>query len=138
MVAKAKEEIEQEIVDKEEEKERYLAERAPTLQTGGMSFAELQVLPSIHTFSKPIDYIDLSTNSLQNSNFPNRSYVGSYMPRLTWWMRSDMTLKPKSCTTPERYSAYCTSLPLETYLLNVVHTVYPRHGRLQGLTLKTV
>nr|XP_029526669.1 troponin I, slow skeletal muscle-like isoform X1 [Oncorhynchus nerka] len=44
MVAKAKEEIEQEIVDKEEEKERYLAERAPTLQTGGMSFAELQEL----------------------------------------------------------------------------------------------
>ncbi|XP_035632975.2 troponin I, slow skeletal muscle-like [Oncorhynchus keta] len=44
MVAKAKEEIEQETVDKEEEKERYLAERAPPLQTGGMSFAELQVL----------------------------------------------------------------------------------------------
>uniref|UniRef100_A0A673ZWF8 Troponin I type 1b (skeletal, slow) n=1 Tax=Salmo trutta TaxID=8032 RepID=A0A673ZWF8_SALTR len=57
MVAKAKEEIEQEMVDKEEEKERYLAERAPALQTGGMSFAELQVLPSMHTFSKPIDYI---------------------------------------------------------------------------------
>ncbi|XP_021425691.2 troponin I, slow skeletal muscle [Oncorhynchus mykiss] len=44
MVAKAKEEIEQETVDKEEEKERYLAERAPPLQTGGMSFAELQEL----------------------------------------------------------------------------------------------
>ncbi|XP_029550784.1 troponin I, slow skeletal muscle isoform X3 [Salmo trutta] len=43
MVAKAKEEIEQEMVDKEEEKERYLAERAPALQTGGMSFAELQI-----------------------------------------------------------------------------------------------
>ncbi|XP_041748624.2 troponin I, slow skeletal muscle isoform X1 [Coregonus clupeaformis] len=44
MVAKAKEEIEQEFVDKEEEKERYLAVRAPPLQTGGMSFAELQKL----------------------------------------------------------------------------------------------
>ncbi|KAI1893062.1 hypothetical protein AGOR_G00140010 [Albula goreensis] len=44
MVAKAKEELEQEIVDKEEEKERYLAERAPPLRTGGMSFAELQEL----------------------------------------------------------------------------------------------
>lgn len=54
-MAKAKEEIEQEMVDKEEEKERYLAERAPALQTGGMSFAELQVLPSIHTFNKPVD-----------------------------------------------------------------------------------
>ncbi|CAB1353339.1 unnamed protein product [Coregonus sp. 'balchen'] len=43
MVAKAKEEIEQETVDKEEEKERYLAERAPPLQTGGLSFAELQI-----------------------------------------------------------------------------------------------
>ncbi|KAJ8393570.1 hypothetical protein AAFF_G00060430 [Aldrovandia affinis] len=44
MVAKAKEELEQEIVDKEEEKERYLAERAPPLRTSGMSFDELQEL----------------------------------------------------------------------------------------------
>uniref|UniRef100_A0AAY5KVA9 Troponin I type 1b (skeletal, slow) n=1 Tax=Esox lucius TaxID=8010 RepID=A0AAY5KVA9_ESOLU len=43
MVAKAKEEIEQEIVDKEAEKQRYLEEKAPPLQMGGMSFSELQV-----------------------------------------------------------------------------------------------
>ncbi|KAJ8399591.1 hypothetical protein AAFF_G00410020 [Aldrovandia affinis] len=44
MVAKAKEELEQESMDKEEEKERYLAERAPPLSTSNMSFAELQEL----------------------------------------------------------------------------------------------
>jgi len=43
MVAKAKEELEQEVLDKEEEKQRYLTEKAPPLQTQGMSFAELQV-----------------------------------------------------------------------------------------------
>ncbi|KAI1890616.1 hypothetical protein AGOR_G00155500 [Albula goreensis] len=44
MVAKAKEELEQESMDKEEEKQRYLAERAPPLNNAGMSFAELQEL----------------------------------------------------------------------------------------------
>ncbi|XP_072539269.1 troponin I type 1b (skeletal, slow) [Salminus brasiliensis] len=44
MVAKAKEELEQELIEKEEEKERYLAEKAPPLQTSSMSFAELQEL----------------------------------------------------------------------------------------------
>ncbi|KPP74527.1 troponin I, slow skeletal muscle-like [Scleropages formosus] len=44
MVAKAKEELEQEIVEKEKDKERYLAERVPPLRTSGMSFAELQGL----------------------------------------------------------------------------------------------
>ncbi|TRY89621.1 hypothetical protein DNTS_021514, partial [Danionella cerebrum] len=44
MVAKAKEELEQELADKEGEKERYLSEKAPPLQTSGMSFAELQEL----------------------------------------------------------------------------------------------
>ncbi|XP_029911516.1 troponin I, slow skeletal muscle [Myripristis murdjan] len=44
MVAKAKEELEQEILVKEEEKEKYLAERAPPLHTGGMTLAQLQDL----------------------------------------------------------------------------------------------
>ncbi|KAJ8370399.1 hypothetical protein SKAU_G00104270 [Synaphobranchus kaupii] len=56
MVAKAKEELEQEIVDKEEEKERYLAERAPPLRTSDMSFAELQELcQELHS---KIDVVD--------------------------------------------------------------------------------
>lgn len=42
MVAKAKEELEQEILVKEEEKERYLAERAPPLNTSGLSLQQLQ------------------------------------------------------------------------------------------------
>ncbi|KAL2104224.1 hypothetical protein ACEWY4_001092 [Coilia grayii] len=44
MVAKAKEDLEQEILDKEEEKQRYLAERVPPLKTSGLSFADLQKL----------------------------------------------------------------------------------------------
>ncbi|KAJ8259621.1 hypothetical protein GJAV_G00171540 [Gymnothorax javanicus] len=44
MVAKAKEELEQELVEKQEEKQRYLQEKAPPLSTSGMSFAELQEL----------------------------------------------------------------------------------------------
>ncbi|XP_061760508.1 troponin I, slow skeletal muscle isoform X3 [Nerophis ophidion] len=44
MVAKAKEELEQEILNKEAEKETYLAERAPPLNTSHMSMAQLQDL----------------------------------------------------------------------------------------------
>ena len=43
MVAKAKEDLEQEILDKEEEKQRYLAERVPPLKSSGLPFADLQV-----------------------------------------------------------------------------------------------
>ncbi len=43
MVAKAKEELEQEILIKEEEKQKYLAERAPPLNTSGLSLTQLQV-----------------------------------------------------------------------------------------------
>lgn len=43
MVAKAKEELEQELVEKEEQKAKYLEENAPPLQTSGMSLAELRV-----------------------------------------------------------------------------------------------
>lgn len=43
MVAKAKEELEQEILIKEEEKQKYLSERAPPLNTSGLSLQQLQV-----------------------------------------------------------------------------------------------
>lgn len=43
MVAKAKEELEQEFLVKEEEKQKYLEEKAPPLNTGGLSVAQLQV-----------------------------------------------------------------------------------------------
>lgn len=43
MVAKAKEELEQEMIVKEEEKQKYLAERAPPLNMNGLSLAQLQV-----------------------------------------------------------------------------------------------
>lgn len=47
MVTKAKEELEQEIVVKEDEKQSYLSERAPALNTSSLGLAQLQVtLPS--------------------------------------------------------------------------------------------
>lgn len=57
MVAKAKEELEQEILVKEEEKHRYLAERAPPLNMSGLSLGQLQVcsrqIPLILSFFFP-------------------------------------------------------------------------------------
>uniref|UniRef100_A0AAV2LYS4 Troponin I n=1 Tax=Knipowitschia caucasica TaxID=637954 RepID=A0AAV2LYS4_KNICA len=44
MVAKAKEELEQEVVEKEEEKQKYLSERAPPLNTNVLTMAQLQDL----------------------------------------------------------------------------------------------
>lgn len=43
MVARAKEELEQELEEKEEEKAKYLDEKSPPIQTSGLSLAELQV-----------------------------------------------------------------------------------------------
>ena len=43
MVAKAKEELEQEVLVKEDEKDKYLSERAPPLHMSGMSIHQLQV-----------------------------------------------------------------------------------------------
>lgn len=43
MVTKAKEELEQEMEEKEEKKSTYLEEASPPLQITGMSLAELQV-----------------------------------------------------------------------------------------------
>ncbi|KAI1230867.1 hypothetical protein IHE44_0008299 [Lamprotornis superbus] len=44
MLAKAKEEWDQEIVDKQAEKERYLSERVTPLHTSGLSLSQLQDL----------------------------------------------------------------------------------------------
>ncbi|XP_032370553.1 troponin I type 1b (skeletal, slow) isoform X2 [Etheostoma spectabile] len=43
MVAKAKEELEQELEEKEEQKAKYLEEKSPPIQTSGKSLAELQI-----------------------------------------------------------------------------------------------
>ena len=43
MVAKAKEELEQEMLIKEEEKQKYLAERAPPLNISSLNLQQLQV-----------------------------------------------------------------------------------------------
>ncbi|CAG5978694.1 troponin I type 1b (skeletal, slow) [Menidia menidia] len=44
MAARAKEELEQELVEKEEAKEKYLEEKTPPIQTSGMSLEELRTL----------------------------------------------------------------------------------------------
>lgn len=49
-MAKAKEELEQEILIKEEEKQKYLAERAPPLNTSGLNLQQLQVIQLLMSF----------------------------------------------------------------------------------------
>lgn len=51
-MAKAKEELEQEVLEKEEQKARYLDEKAPPIHTNNMSLQEIKVLTvcSHHTF----------------------------------------------------------------------------------------
>lgn len=57
MVAKAKEELEQEILIKEEEKQKYLSERAPPLNTSGLSLQQLQVNQPQKTFHSSLNKI---------------------------------------------------------------------------------
>lgn len=56
MVAKAKEELEQEILIKEEEKQKYLAERAPPLNTSGLNLQQLQDL--CRELHEKVDVVD--------------------------------------------------------------------------------
>uniref|UniRef100_A0A8D2JBT8 Troponin I1, slow skeletal type n=1 Tax=Varanus komodoensis TaxID=61221 RepID=A0A8D2JBT8_VARKO len=56
MLAKAKEEWEQEQVDKQGEKERYLAERITPLHTSGLSYAQLQDL--CRELHEKVDIVD--------------------------------------------------------------------------------
>ncbi|XP_051931280.1 troponin I type 1b (skeletal, slow) [Hippocampus zosterae] len=56
MVAKAKEDLEQELVEKEKQKEKYLEEKAPPLNINSMSLKELQKLcEELHS---KIDVVD--------------------------------------------------------------------------------
>lgn len=55
MVAKAKEELEQEVLIKEEEKEKYLTEKAPPLNTSGLSLAQLQVT-GVNPLKSPMSF----------------------------------------------------------------------------------
>lgn len=61
MVAKAKEELEQEILVKEDEKNKYLTERAPPLKTSGLSLAQLQVTHPRKPQSLPHSTIEKKT-----------------------------------------------------------------------------
>ncbi|XP_059415655.1 troponin I, slow skeletal muscle-like [Carassius carassius] len=69
MVAKAKDELEQELADKEAEKDRYLAENAPLPQTRNMSLAELQELcQELHA---KIDVVDVERYDIEAKVFHN-------------------------------------------------------------------
>ncbi|KAJ6661058.1 hypothetical protein lerEdw1_016859 [Lerista edwardsae] len=56
MLAKAKEQWEQDQVDRQGEKERYLAERVTPLRTSGLSFAQLQDL--CRELAEKVDIVD--------------------------------------------------------------------------------
>lgn len=56
-MAKAKEELEQEILIKEEEKQKYLAERAPPLNTSGLNLQQLQVIQPLMSFNSSLIFI---------------------------------------------------------------------------------
>ncbi|XP_072237800.1 troponin I type 1b (skeletal, slow) [Leuresthes tenuis] len=70
MAAKAKEELEQELVEKEEEKEKYLEEKAPPIQTSGMSLEELRTMcEELHAKIDVVDEerYDIEAKVLHNS-----------------------------------------------------------------------
>lgn len=87
MVAKAKEELEQEVVVKEEEKHKYLAERAPPLHTSGLSLGQLQVT-SPHTppfCSPPTSQLFKTSESCITSNTagkPILKYTPPHLPNV--------------------------------------------------------
>lgn len=69
MVAKAKEELEQEILVKEEEKEKYLAERAPLLNTSGLNLQQLQVIQPLMSFNSSLIFIFNFSPGIELCNF---------------------------------------------------------------------
>lgn len=80
-MAKAKEELEQEIVIKEEEKERYLSERAPPLNTSGLTLEQLQV-NCLKCLDSPISF----TFILSNPGKVDKAYLtifSVYMSRIS-------------------------------------------------------
>lgn len=92
MLAKAKEEWDQEIVDKQSEKERYLAERITPLRTSGLSLSQLQVFLRCKG-----GMCSLGARKGNAHHSPvvlgPRTCAGSCMRRLKLWMKRDMTSK---------------------------------------------
>uniref|UniRef100_A0A672ZIS3 Troponin I type 1b (skeletal, slow) n=1 Tax=Sphaeramia orbicularis TaxID=375764 RepID=A0A672ZIS3_9TELE len=65
MVAKAKEELEQEMVEKEEQKEKYLEEKAPPIQTHSMTLQELKLHAKIDVVDE--ERYDIEAKVLHNT-----------------------------------------------------------------------
>lgn len=101
MLAKAKEEWDQEIVDKQSEKERYLAERVTPLHTSGLSLSQLQVFLRPERGASSSGAQGLAFTAPPLCSAP-RTCAGSCTRRLRLWTRSGMTSKPNATTTPGR------------------------------------
>uniref|UniRef100_A0A8C3BXJ6 Troponin I1, slow skeletal type n=1 Tax=Cairina moschata TaxID=8855 RepID=A0A8C3BXJ6_CAIMO len=101
MLAKAKEEWDQEIVDKQSEKERYLAERVTPLHTSGLSLSQLQVFLRPERGASSSGAQGLAFTAPPLCSAP-RTCAGSCTRRLRLWTRSGMTSKPSATTTPGR------------------------------------
>uniref|UniRef100_A0A8C5NPW5 Uncharacterized protein n=1 Tax=Junco hyemalis TaxID=40217 RepID=A0A8C5NPW5_JUNHY len=100
MLAKAKEEWDQEIVDKQAEKERYLSERVTPLHTSGLSLSQLQVLLSLRVHWAPWERE--GPHSPLSCFLGPRTCAGSCTRRWKLWMRRDTTLKRNATITPGR------------------------------------
>lgn len=92
MLAKAKEEWDQEIVDKQSEKERYLSERITPLHTSGLSLSQLQVFLRSEGGAGSLGAWGASLTALLLC-LALRTCAGSCTRRLKLWMKRDMTLK---------------------------------------------
>lgn len=101
MLAKAKEEWDQEIVDKQAEKERYLSERVTPLHTSGLSLSQLQVFLRPEGGGSSLG----TRRGLAHCSpvfLAPRTCAGSCTRRWKLWMRRDMTLKQNATITPGR------------------------------------
>lgn len=101
MLAKAKEEWDQEIVDKQAEKERYLSERVTPLHTSGLSLSQLQVFLRPEGGGSSLGAWRGFAHCSPVSLAP-RTCAGSCTRRWKLWMRRDTTLKRNATITPGR------------------------------------
>uniref|UniRef100_A0A8C3QA70 Uncharacterized protein n=1 Tax=Geospiza parvula TaxID=87175 RepID=A0A8C3QA70_GEOPR len=76
MLAKAKEEWDQEIVDKQAEKERYLSERVTPLHTSGLSLSQLQVLTLCRELHEKVEIVDEERYDIEAKCNHNTREVG--------------------------------------------------------------
>lgn len=76
MVAKAKDELEQELEEKEEQKGKYLEEKVPPVQLTGLSLAELKVdIFLLHLIFVCHNFLQENAHFDQNSELSLHKYI---------------------------------------------------------------